>query len=154
MRTLRQRGLGFSLVEVLGATTVLTVGLTAAFYLVGLGTSINTSSKLTSQAYQAAQQEIEILRNMPYDTLASVARSSEGRFVTPEGGEDASLPGDTGYPGSVSALAKLPGGRGGLLLSGTDSRKATVVVRWIEPGGVGRRVVIGTVISKGGIDPR
>jgi prepilin-type N-terminal cleavage/methylation domain-containing protein len=145
---------GFTLIEVLGATMVLTVGLMSAFYLVGLGTSVNTDAKNMAQAYQAAQQEVEVLRNMPYDTLSAVSRSTEGKFVTSAGGADASSPTDTGYPGLVPALAKLPNGRGGLILSGTDYRKVTVVVRWTDPGLAERQVVVGTIIAKGGIDPR
>ena len=155
-----KRRRGFTLIEVLGATVVLTVGLMAAFYLVGLGTSVNTDSKLTAQAYQAAQQEIEILRNMPYNATASstglkaLSITSENRFVKPNGQWDASRPSDTGYPGLVPALAKLPNGRGGLILTGTDYKNVTVVVRWTDPGPTERQVVVGTIIAEGGIDPR
>jgi prepilin-type N-terminal cleavage/methylation domain-containing protein len=145
---------GFTLIEVMAATMVLTVGLMAAFYLVGLGTSVNTDSKTTAQAYQAAQQEIEILRNIPYATINTISRTSEGKFVTSTGGNDASSPSDTGYPGLVPGLKKLPNGRGGLIMTGTDYKNITVIVRWTDPGSVERKVVVGTIIAEGGIDPR
>ena len=146
---------GFTLIEVMAATMVLTVGLLAAFYLMGLGTSVNTDSKTTAQAYQAAQQEIEILRNIPYATLSAISRPTEaGKFVTPAGGVDASSPGDTGYPGLVPALKNLPNGRGHLMMTGTDYKNITVIVRWTDPGPMERQVVVGTIIAEGGIDPR
>ncbi|HEY3266915.1 MAG TPA: hypothetical protein VGM37_08315 [Armatimonadota bacterium] len=161
---------GFTLIEVLAATFVTTVGLLAAFYLVGLGASVNTDAKITAQAYQAAQQEVEVIRNMPFNAdgafgglisltrPASTSTTPEYRFLKPDGTDDASRPGDAGYPGLVPALANLPNGRGGVIITAGDAgricRNVTVVVRWTDRGGLERNVCIGTIIANGGIDPR
>lgn len=170
----RRRGTGgFTLIEVLAATVLLSTGLMAAFYMVGLGTSVTTDSKHMAQAYQAAQQEIEILRNIPWGpnggfgglgTLVrnpyaspDAAKCYEDRFLRPNGDADASRPGDTGYPGLVPALAKLPNGRGGLIVTDPGSgayKNVSVVVRWTDPGEVERVIAVSTSIAKGGIDPR
>lgn len=182
MRTRRHRqskirpSWGFTLIEVLAATFVTTVGLISTFYLVGVGTSVNTDAKATAQAYQAAQQEIEIIRNMPYNPTgnfcglialnrpAPSGSNPESRFLQSDGSDDASRPGDTGfangvsYPGLVSALASLPNGRGGVIITDATPdhlcKNVTVVVRWTDKGGTERNVAVGTMVSNGGIDPR
>lgn len=162
---------GFSLVEVMGATVIVTVGLLATLALMLTGTTVNADAKRMAQAYQAAQQEIELLRNMPYRStgafagLASVQKPAstnntvEARFLKPDGADDASRPGDTGYPGLVPALAQLPSGAGGLIITddpmaGNQCKRVTVIVRWKDPGNVDRSVAVGTMIAEGGIDPR
>jgi type II secretory pathway pseudopilin PulG len=177
---LRKRRLrrGFTLLEVLGATMLVTTGLMTAFFMVGMGTKVNTDAKNLAQAYQAAQQEIEILRNIPWQQsgtftgLGSVVQLPlttvtsdmcyENRFLLPNGNWDASRPSDTNlngqtYPGLVPALGRLPNGRGGLIITGASSnapKSITVIVRWTDPGNQERVIAVGTVITKGGIDPR
>lgn len=172
-RSRRRGAQGFALIEVLGATILLTTGLMAAFFMVGLGTSVTTDSKHMAQAYQAAQQEIEILRNIPWGpnggfgglgtlvrapyTTPDSAKCYESRFLRSNGDPDASRPGDTGYPGLVPALAKLPNGRGGLIVTNPASgtyKNVSVVIRWTDPGNKERVIAVATSIAKGGIDPR
>ena len=163
-----RRPRGFTLVEVMAATLLTTIGLMAVFYLVGLGTAINTDARNTAQAYQAAQQEIEIIRNMPYTAtgtftglinLSRAASTPEARFIRPDGTDDASRPRDNGYPGLVPAPARLPNASGGVIITndataGNKVKNVTVVVRWTDRGNEQRNVMLGTQISQGGIDPR
>jgi len=173
-----RRARGFTLIEVICATVLLTTGLMSAFYMVGLGTSVNADAKNMALAYQVAQQEIEILRNIPWEpsgtfgglgSLYLPAFSSpdsagcyERRFLQPIGVYDASRPGDVNYngrtyPGLVPALSQLPNGRGGLVITNPTTglyKNVTVVVRWTDPGNRERVIAVATSIAKGGIDPR
>lgn len=169
--TRRRMRRGFTLIEVMAATFMVTFGLVAAYFLVGLGTATNLDAKHTALAYQAAQQEIEFIRNMPYqgsDTFtglqsltraAPAANVKEARFLKEDGSADASRPGDTGYPGYVKSLAELPNGSGGVIITndataGNLCKHVTVVVRWSDKGNLQRAIAVKTLISMGGIDPR
>jgi prepilin-type N-terminal cleavage/methylation domain-containing protein len=168
----RRRCRGFTLVEVITATAVLVTGLMAAFYLIGVGTAINTSARNQSIAYQCAQQQIEMLRNMPYQPISgtsgslglqSIIQSTEGPFRRFSGAPEPSYPGMTGYPGHVVALASLPNGRGSLIITndptlGNKMKHVTVIVRWAERGDSAtnrsRFVTLNTIISSGGMNLR
>jgi prepilin-type N-terminal cleavage/methylation domain-containing protein len=168
---------GFTLIEVVCATAVTVIGLVSTFYLVGISTGINGDAKNTAQAYQVAQQEIELIRNMPFATLQPITKPStaagtpESRFLTTAGGDDASRPGDSGYPGltnglgSNCGLANLRNGRGGVIITNDTTVSAdttvqsqvkhvTVVVRWTEPSGQERSAIVGTIVTLGGMDPQ
>lgn len=162
---------GFTLIEVMAATFMVTFGLVAAYYLVGLGTTTNMDAKHMTLAYQAAQQEIEFIRNMPFQgsetftglqsltKLAPPIGSKEARFLKEDGSADASRPGDTGYPGYVKSLAELPKGSGGVVITddpaaGNLCKHVTVIVRWSDRGNLQRSVAVKTLVSMGGIDPR
>jgi hypothetical protein len=154
----------FTLIEVLIAVLVLTTGLMTGFYMVAMGTAVDLDGKITTQAYMAAAQEVEILRNMPYSRLQSITRTTtnpESRFLKPDGTDDASRPGDTNYNSNlVPALRNLPGrGTGGLIITndstaGNLCKRVTVVVRWTDKGNQPRLVTVNTNIASGGINLR
>lgn len=170
-RTRRTAPRGLTLIEVVISLTVVTVGLVSAFYLFAVSRVSLTDARNTTQAYFAAQQELEIIRNMPYQSngsfggLISLYRPStaagtpEGRFLKPDGTDDASRPGDVGYPGLVLPLANLPNGTGGVIITdhpyaGNQCKVVTVVVRWSDRGNVQRQATLSSVIANGGINPR
>lgn len=163
--THRAKRRGFTLIEVVCATAVTVIGLVSAFYLVGLSTGVNSDAKNAAQAYQAAQQEIELVRNIPFATLTTIVKAStpsgtpEARFLEPDGTDDASRPGDTGYPGLIPSLANLPNGRGGIIITddataAAQAKHVTVVIRWTEKGGQERSAIVGTIIAQGGMNAR
>jgi prepilin-type N-terminal cleavage/methylation domain-containing protein len=162
--TNRPRQRGFTLIEVLCATAVTVIGLISAFYLVALSTTVNSDAKNVAQAYQVAQQEIELLRNMPFATLQllifppTAAGTLETRFIKADGTPDASRPGDAGYPGLAPGLGNLRGGSGGLIISDDSTsgtpKHVTVVVRYTDPGNQQRSAIVGTIIAQGGMGAR
>lgn len=156
---------GFTLIEVVAATAVIVVGLVSTFYLVGLGSTVNSDARNVSLAYQVCQQEIELLRNVPFATLQPVVKAStaagtpESRFLKPDGTDDASRPGDTGYPGLIANLGNLRGGSGGVIITNDatasdQAKHVTVVVRWTDPNKQTRSAIVGTIIAQGGMGAR
>ena len=161
----RARQRGFTLIEVMCALVVTVVGLVAAFYLVAFSSKVNSDARNVSRAYQVCQQEIELLRNMPYATLQPIVRAStasgtpESQFLTAAGGDDASRPGVAGYPGLMANLGTLSGGSGGVIITNDETaldqaKHVTVVVRWMDPGNQARSAIVGTIIAQGGIGAR
>lgn len=126
---------GFTLIEVLGATVVLVVGLLAAFYLTAQGTAMNTDSKAVIAAHLAAQKQVETLRNTPWDSIAIGTRSFS--------------PAATNLPSPTGTLTVVDHGDGSGQL-----KDATVVVGWKDRGGAARSVVVATTIGQGGMDPQ
>lgn len=120
---------GFTLIEVLGATVVLAVGLLGAFYLFAQGTAMNTDSKNVMAAHLAAQREIETLRNTPFSSLSS-------RTFTPANTNLAE-------PSGTVTIASHGGS--------PDLVDATVRISWKDPGGVDRSAVVATTIGREGI---
>jgi prepilin-type N-terminal cleavage/methylation domain-containing protein len=166
----KKRVRAFTLIEVMAATVLVGVGMMASYYLLALGTKTNSDARYTALAYQAAQQEIEFVRNMPFQGstsfsgLQSMTRTASGsdipRFVTETGADDVSRPTDANYPGYVTALRSLPEGTGGLLVSndpdpnvGNKLKHVTAIVRW-KDGKQTREIAVKTYVSLGGIDPR
>ncbi|HEY3266290.1 MAG TPA: prepilin-type N-terminal cleavage/methylation domain-containing protein [Armatimonadota bacterium] len=130
---------GFTLIEVIIATLVASIGLLSAFYLTAQGTSMNADSKLVMAAHLAAQQKIEMVRNTAFASIASATFDPNGL-----GSGGTSLPGATG----VVTVGGHPGDANGEL------KDVTVVVKWKDRGGANRSVAVATVIGKGGIDPQ
>jgi hypothetical protein len=164
-------------VEVLCAIVLTVVGIVSAFYLVAISTVGNSDARNMAQAYQAAQLEIELVRNIPFATLQTIikaptpAGTQEARFLKADGTSDASRPGDAGYPGQIPNLANLSGGSGGVIITndsnGTSTtlgpngttatypaKHVTVIVRWTDPNKQPRYAVMGTIIAQGGIGAR
>ena len=78
---------GFSLLEVLMATTILTVGLAALAQLFAISTRANFSAKATTTASILAQQKMEQLRGLTwgFDTLGlPISDYSSDTTVIPE----------------------------------------------------------------------
>src|SRR5262245_3014978 len=85
MKRLAERG--FSLLEVLTATMIMTVGLTALAQLFAISTRANFSAKSTTTAAILAQQKMEQLRGLTwgFDTLGlPVSDYTSDTTVTPQ----------------------------------------------------------------------
>src|SRR5882762_10349392 len=85
--TANRREGGFSLLEVLVATTLMAVGLTALAQLFGVSTRANHSAKATTYASVLAQQKMEQLRGLTwgFDTLGlPLTDTTTDVSVTPE----------------------------------------------------------------------
>jgi len=68
---------GFSLIEVLVATSLLVVGFAAVAYLLIAATAVNGSARHATQAATLAQEKMEELRGLPIDDGA-LSRSPPG----------------------------------------------------------------------------
>lgn len=128
---------GFSMIEVLLAIAVVTVGLTAVSYVMAVGMGLNVDSKETSLAYQAANEQIERLRRTPF----------------------ASIPICTNAPFSVPNLSALPNAEGlmtvRLYQDQSDLKQVTVRVRWTRRGpGRDQSVQLVTLMARRGLNEK
>ena len=132
---------GFSLLEVLFATTMLVVGVAGLAQLFALSTRTNTSARATTFASVLAQQKMEQLRGLTWgfdtlglpltDTSTNIAAAVE----SPTGGTGLT-PSPTGTLGSnTNGYVDYLDATGKSLGSGSNAPKGTVFVRrWsIEP---------------------
>lgn len=132
---------GFSLVEVLVATTVMTVGLVALAQLFAISTRSNTSAKATTFATVLAAQKMEQLRGLTwgFDTLGlPLTDATSDITVVPE-----KATGGTGLsPSPTTALGQNTDGycdfldaNGNSLGGGTTPPAGAIYIRrWsIEP---------------------
>lgn len=132
---------GFSLLEVLAATSILTVALAALAQLFAISTRANASAKTTSYAAVLAQQKMEQLRGMTFgfdnlglptsDTTTDITVVPEkvtgGKGLSPS--PSGSLKGNTdGYCDFIDKFGNALGG-------GTEPPSGTAYIRrWsIEP---------------------
>jgi len=60
---------GFSLLEVLVATTIMTVAIASLAQVLALGTALNASAGRTTFATVLASQQVELLRGLGWDAL-------------------------------------------------------------------------------------
>jgi len=132
---------GFSLLEVLFATTMLVVGVAGLAQLFALSTRTNTSARATTFASLLAQQKMEQLRGLTWgfdtlglpltDTSTNIAAAVE----SPTGGTGLT-PSPTGTLGSnTNGYVDYLDATGKSLGSGSNPPQGTVFVRrWsIEP---------------------
>ena len=132
---------GFSLLEVLFATTMLVVGVAGLAQLFALSTRTNTSARATTFASLLAQQKMEQLRGLTWgfdtlglpltDTSTNIAAAVE----SPTGGTGLT-PSPTGTLGSnTNGYVDYLDATGKSLGSGSNAPQGTVFVRrWsIEP---------------------
>ena len=132
---------GFSLVETLVATTIMTVALASLAQLFLISTKANQSARLTTNASVLAQQKMEQLRALTwgFDTLGlPLSDTSSDLTVVPE--QPQGGPGLTPSPGgslqnNVDGYVDFIDGRGQPLGGGTNAPPNTVYVRrWsVEP---------------------
>jgi type II secretory pathway pseudopilin PulG len=132
---------GFSLLEVLFATTMLIVGVAGLAQMFALSTRTNTSARSTTYASLLAQQKMEQLRGLTWgfdslglpltDTSTNIAAATEsptgGRGLTPSPAGTLGANTD-GYCDFLDATGKTVGG-------GTNPPTGTIFIRrWsIEP---------------------
>lgn len=118
---------GFTLVELLIAMIILTVGLLA---VVGLFVAVihgNASSKWVTAATALAEQEVERLKSLGYDALSVGTSASE--TITLEGA------GTFSRQYTVTEAA-------------TNLKRIDVEVTWTDIGGVSKEVNLATLIAK------
>ena len=128
---------GFSMIEVLLAIVLVTVGLTAVSYVMAVGMGLNVDTKETSVAYQAANEQIELLRRTPF---ASISVCTDAQF-------------------SVPSLSQLPNAQGlmtvQLYQGQSDLKQVTLRVRWTRRGpGRDQSVQLVTLICRRGLNER
>ena len=132
---------GFSLIEVLIATTILTVALSALAQLFAIATNSNASAKATTFASLLAQQKMEQLRGLTWgfdpiglplsDTTTNVAVLSEtvtgGKGLTPSPANSLGA-NSNGYCDFLDKYGKSLGG------GTTPPANTTYIRRWsVEP---------------------
>ena len=126
---------GTTIVEVLVAIAVLTIGLLALYEAIISGMRFNLKAKHRSIAYNVSSQEREILRGTSF---ASLNNQTEGAFL-----------------GTVSGLDKLPQGVDKLTIENyegsSDIKKITIKVQWQESK-QSKEVKITTLIYKEGLN--
>jgi len=132
---------GFTLVEVLVALVVLSVGLLGMAKMVMVSSHSNDSAYLRSQAVSLGYQALDAMRaNLPASTTGAYATAMGAMPGAPGGWPAAGCVSGTC---SNSAIATwdvyawkwglsqaLPGGTGSIVTTATFPMSATVVVRW------------------------
>lgn len=132
----KRRGRGFSLIEVLITIFILAIVLTTLISAFIYGFSILSRTKQIALASQICQEEIETIRNLPFDTILTLGTS----FSHPR----------------LSALLQ---GQGVLTIEGVpeDSqdniKKVTASVRWNNKGRNMRKDIV-TYITREGINKK
>ena len=91
---------GLSLPEVILALAVLAVALVSLVLVFGRGLTLQRKSAQLVQATQAAQRELEAIRDLPFADLPTTATDFDGRVPQPAVGGFPPAP----YPGDESRL--------------------------------------------------
>jgi Tfp pilus assembly protein PilV len=121
---------GFTLLEVLGAVTLLAVSLIPIMLIFYSGTFNTTATTYRNIATDFAQQKMEDIRNMSYDNITA-----------------ANLPSDNPSSGNRSFTRTVT-----IVLSPTgfnsDMKQITVTVSWVDGSGITRNISITTYRSK------
>lgn len=124
---------GFTLLEILGAVTLLAVSLIPIMLIFYSGTFNTTATTYRNIAADFAQQKIEVIRNMSYDNITTANLPSDN----PESG-DRSF---TRTVTIVSSPSEIPS-------ANADIKKITVTVSWVDGSGITRSVSLVTFRSK------
>jgi prepilin-type N-terminal cleavage/methylation domain-containing protein len=128
---------GFSLIEVLMAIVLITVGLSSVYYLVAVSIDSNNFSKDTNLAYQAANEQMEHLRQMPYASL---------------------LIGNTTFTASTaSSMSQLLNAQGTVAINsaGANLKKITLTVEWTRKGpGRDQNIKLTTLVARYGLNEK
>jgi len=105
---------GFTIIEVLVATLILTIGALTTFGLLSTATKNTQRAKSTQVALDRAQQEVEELRTLTYEELALIA--------TPEQSANSLDPGYrvNAAAGTFALTRNPPGGYTSLVVNGTS----------------------------------
>jgi hypothetical protein len=125
--------------------SLLAIGMTGVFCLMAVGTDMNINTREQMLAYQAANAQMDFLRQQPYTTLTNVTNSSFG-----------TTSGAVGY----QALTQLANSQGFYTIvnynTGTDIvKQLTVTVNWSRKSSSrNRTVTVSTLASKVGLNER
>lgn len=124
---------GFSLIEVLITILLLAFVLMTLISVFIYGFNLLSKTKQTTLATQIAQEEVELIRNMPFDDILTLSPSF-----------------------SHDSLSLLEGSEGSLAIEegpGDDIKKLTVRVRWVYRGNNMIKDVV-TYITREGINKK
>jgi prepilin-type N-terminal cleavage/methylation domain-containing protein len=135
MTTKRKRGksaAGFSLIEVLIAVSVLGVILMSTISVFVYGFNAVARTRQVALATQICREQIEIVRNMPFNSAVAVGSTFTHPRLSAFGGAGA------------QAVEAGPG---------ADIKKLTVSVTWTYRGQA-RRKDVATYITRSGIDKK
>ena len=135
----RDRQRGFTLLELLIASAVLTVGLLATASLLLLALSSHFSSKLEATALRMTQSTLEELKSLPLNH-AGLADSTES--LTPDHEIDFSAPSSPSHARTAS-----------LTLNSFESNRIEFETRWHVRTFEGRKVITGATRATGGRSP-
>ena len=128
---------GLTLVELIIAVAVLSVGLLSLYLVVIYGIKINRQAKILSLSYEIANKEMETIRNTPF---ANLINQTNGNFLSD----------------SASDIAKLNAGNGLLTIrnyDGTSTIKEIIIkVNWTD-NGESKTTTLTTLSTSGGISP-
>jgi type II secretory pathway pseudopilin PulG len=144
-RSRRGGSAGFTLIEAMLIITLLAVGMTGVFYLMAVGTDMNINTREQMLAYQAANAQMDYLRQKPYTMLTNVTSSAFGT---------------TTGSASYQALSQLANSQGVYTIvdynTGSDIvKQITVTVNWSRKSSSrNRAVTVSTLASKGGLNER
>jgi prepilin-type N-terminal cleavage/methylation domain-containing protein len=128
----RQEG-GFSLIEVLVAMLVLGIMLLTLISVFIYGYNVISRSTQVAMATQICQEQVELIRNMSFDTIAAL-----------------------GTTFTNSKLSRLINGQGAQAIEagvGNDIKKLTVSVTWNYRGQSLRKDVV-TYVTRMGVDKK
>ncbi len=135
MRRKVRRAAGFTLVEVILALGLTSVGVLGAVSLITSTSITNRRVREETAAYRACRHELENLRNLPWLALAD---RSNAPFV-----------------GDVPELQEMVNGTGTLTIAtynGDDAIKRVVLtVRWTEPRMGTQQWSMTTLVGSGGL---
>ena len=138
-----KRSRGFTLIEVLVALVVLSIGLLGMAKLVMVSSHANDSAYLRSQATALAYQMTDNMRaNLAgaavaqYDTALTATPSAPTSCVgTATQCTNSQLAQWNVYSWKQNLLTALPSGAGSIVTSGTSPTTATIVVQWDDAAG-------------------
>jgi Tfp pilus assembly protein PilV len=148
MRRSRRRGKnssGFSLIEALILMGLITVGVAAVVYLIAISDNMSMETKDTMNAYQAANEYMEYLRQKPFEALDIQTDATWGASAS-----------DMGY----NALSKLVNAQGLYTVetyqSSSTMKRVTVKVNWSRKTQAARdrSIALATIITEKGLNER
>lgn len=127
---------GLSLIELLISVTLISVSILAIYLALIYAVEVNKKAKNLALAYQISNQEMETIRNTPFESLTNV---TDGDFLSD----------------SATQLAQLNSGDGDLTIQDYEgdenTKKVIVEVNWSDNDGT-QNVTFTTLVSKYGIN--
>ncbi len=138
---------GFTLIETMLVVMLVTVGMTAVFYLMSVSARMNMDSRSVMLSYEAANALVDYVRQQPYTSVVPVTNATFGNGSGATGG--------VGY----TALSALNNGMGVYTITNysgnTDLRQLTVTVSWsLNSVTRNESTTVNTLITTGGLNER
>ena len=126
---------GFTLVDVLLSIAVITVGMVAVSYTMAVGLGLNIDTRETNLAYQAANAQMDYLRQLPFNQLIICKNQ----------------------PFSVPNLSQLPNADARMTVELIEPhlKKVTLVISWTRHGpGRDQSIRLVTLVSRRGLNEK